>query len=364
MSTTRLTLACFVTAVLLLGMFFCTLAQAETVTITGTVLTPDGQPAAEARVFVLYRAPDVPAFAVAEGLSDAQGRFSFTVDSRQPQRRVQVGALKEGFALDWDMVEPGGDVTLQLGADPVTSRGVVTDTEGNGIEGAEVSVTMLQRPNKLGDRRHLVFWEAKILRNLTDKPGRFAFADLPADAGISLCATAEGYATLVVGNVMPPNTFARQQDIQLVLHLEAVISGRVARLGEPISGVRVWSQAVREGNWAEGVTDDQGRYTLQAVQQGTYNVCLEPPEGWTAVAHEGVKCVPGQKIENMDFELIEGGLVTGTVTDAATGQPAAGVGIGAYGPARPFSGLCMSIGGVFLCQAACCRRLFWWSCSS
>ena len=30
------------------------------------------------------------------------------------EQRVQLGALKKGFALDWGLVEPGGRVTLRI----------------------------------------------------------------------------------------------------------------------------------------------------------------------------------------------------------------------------------------------------------
>jgi protocatechuate 3,4-dioxygenase beta subunit len=64
---------------------------------------------------------------------------------------------------------------------------------------------------------------------------------------------------------------------------------------------------------------------------------LDAGEEHVAVAHEGLEAAAGAHLKDVDFELIEGALVEGTVTLADTGQPGVGAGIYARGPARPKS---------------------------
>jgi len=327
--------------ILIVLVFLCLAgpAHAEQVTITGQVLGPEGEAVAEAEVFVLYRSPEVRwPFAVKQRQSDADGRFSFSFDTHKPDRAVQVGALKEGFALDWGRVEAGGEIALKLGANAVTCRGTVTDAQGNPIEGVEVAIGTLKRLAESGTWQHLVFAEAKLFHDITDKTGRFEFAGLSAEAGLSLVAQAEGWATRVIGNVMPPTIFAREQDIELILHPAATISGCVTDDGQPVGGVRVAAQGVNVDGWAEDVSGEDGRYKLAGLPGGTYNVMIyDAPEGLTAAALEGVTVKSGEHLRDADIELTPGGLVQGTVTEAETDQAIAGAHIGAHGPARPES---------------------------
>ncbi len=330
--TTRPNLACLVPAAVLLGVFFCSLASAETVTITGTVLTPDGRPAPAARVFTnwVFLEPKIQRIA-AETTTAEDGSFSLQIHAEgKPHNSGTVAAIKDGLGLGWSRVELDGDQPLEIKLnEEAPLAGLIRNQAGDGIPGATVSAWYVRGDDILDG-----VLSTDQVQATTDTGGAFLLRGLPAGRRCSLMITATGYATLQ----SPSEAVDDAGKLIVVLPLEAVITGTVTRAGAPLSGVRVWSQALREGNWAENVTDDQGRYTLQAVQQGTYNVCLDPPEGWTAVAREGVKCIPGQKIQNMDLELIEGGLVTGTVTDAETDQPVVGFGIAAYGPARPLSG--------------------------
>ncbi len=334
--------------ILIVLVFLCLVgpAHAEQVTITGQVLGPEGQPVAAAGVFVLYRSTkDQWPFAVKQRQSDADGRFSFSFDTHEPDRVVQGGARKEGFALDWGRVEAGGEITLKLSANAVTCRGTLTDAQGNPIGGAEVAIGILQRLGANGTWQHLVFGEAKLLRDMTDEAGRFELLGLPQEAGLSLVAQAEGWATRVIGNVMPPAIFAREQDIELILHPEAVVSGRITREGEPVSGVEIFCQGQDPtSGWNEDMSAQDGTYKLDQLPAGVYNVMVDPPEGLTAEAIEGVTLKAGEHVTDADLELTPGGLVQGAVTEAETGRPIAGARVAAYGPARPHSSAaCQSV---------------------
>ncbi len=330
MSTPRLTFICFVTAALLLGMFFCTLAQAETLTITGTVLTPDGQPTAGARVFANWGVRKTwSRLVTTETTTGDHGSFILQMDyeGRITDFR-RVGAVKPGFGLGPGYIRPDGNekLVIRLSTETV-ARGTVRNADGEPLPGATIGLERLRGPG-------IWLFVNGLMHTTTDAQGSFVFRGLPEGERLTLTASGPGYAQQTLNYELD----GRIDDLQIVLHQESVISGIVQREGQPVAGLKVWCHQPRGLFYAQTVTDQQGRYRLCRLPHGTYNVCLDAPDGWTAAAHEHVELAAPQSIENMDFQLVCGGFVTGTVTDAETGQPLARIRMHAYGPARPLSG--------------------------
>jgi len=90
-----------------------------------------------------------------------------------------------------------------------------------------------------------------------------------------------------------------------------------------------------------GTTDAEGRYRILQLGHGFYNVALlldrTQERQFTACALEKVQVRRGEHLKDQDFALIEGSIITGTVTDSLNGLPIPGVLIGIYGPAHPRS---------------------------
>jgi len=106
--------------------------SAETVTITGRVLDPDGRSLAGCQVVAWT--PDPGMLPVrADTWSGADGSFAVNVDIDGALPYAWVIAFKEGFAPDWAMLVEETEVELRLGADPVSCAGVVTDLDGNPV---------------------------------------------------------------------------------------------------------------------------------------------------------------------------------------------------------------------------------------
>ena len=246
-----------VTWVLLCLLGLAAPGNAEQVTVTGTVLGPDGQPVADCRVLAVYYSAE-PEWVDTEGVTDATGNFSFTLDVWDDYRHISVLAIREGFALDWVAVKSEEPVTLRLGANPVACTGTVVDPEGNPIAGAEVYVQTLRRPDGTDDRQqYLSLRERTFLSDTTDEEGRFEITGLPPGAQVGLTVGAEGWARLWAQSVRP----ASEHKQRFVLQPEATISGRLTHAGQPVANVKVscYGQG-RYGGSVESVSADDGTY--------------------------------------------------------------------------------------------------------
>lgn len=117
---------------------------------------------------------------------------------------------------------------------------------------------------------------------------------------------------------------------------DARISGRVtdAETGRPLRRALVQLQGV---NLAEGrftSTDDHGSYVLDRLPAGTFTIAVTKgsyvPVGtgmsWSFDAPRIVEIAGGQRIRNLDFRLVRGGVIAGRVTDEF-GEPVPNIGV-------------------------------------
>ena len=334
------------------GLALCAASIAEEVTISGRVLTPDGQPAAGAKVVARWmdRHAGMPDLRVEDVCGD-DGSFSLRA-ALDGEHRVwgRVLALKEGFGLGWQSigVEDVAGCIITLNTEAPLRGDVRTD------DGAPIAGAVIMAEYVAGETFRDTVFPKEDMSTTSDDAGAFALGDLPAGRSARLSVAATGYACMR----WDPAALGEDGLLHIALQPEAVIAGTVTRDGQPVPGVRVGAAETNasEGSrrndgggeapgGADAVSDDAGHYRIEGLCEGEYNVCLDlgdDPE-WTAIAHEGLKCTPGAVIEGIDFTLIKGGFVTGIVTNAATGEPMADRWVACYGPARPMSqGWCES----------------------
>jgi protocatechuate 3,4-dioxygenase beta subunit len=107
----------------------------------------------------------------------------------------------------------------------------------------------------------------------------------------------------------------------------ASISGKVTVKGKGVPGIKITAQdPVFRGGWEtarfRATTDESGEYRISNVPAGTYHLMphaiaftLENEQSTTALV-----VGDGETIENINFALVRGGVITGKVTDAE-GQP-------------------------------------------
>ncbi len=125
------------------------------------------------------------------------------------------------------------------------------------------------------------------------------------------------------------------------------ISGRVTDevTGEPLAGICVWAHVKPTGQ-VGAVTQRNGTYRIGGLEQKTYEVRFEPcrTEGYASEYYNdrpfGLEDRVQPPASGIDAALGPGAWISGRVTSALTGEPLAGVCVGAEPPnneAKPVS---------------------------
>ncbi len=323
------------TIICLLALLSAAAAAPDEVTVSGRVVGPDGEPIAGARVGVVTAVR--PTVAWIDTRSADDGSFEVAIEGPMPEGACLVAARAEGFAAGGAIGVIGQRLEVTLSDDPGSVSGTVSGPDGEPLEGVKVRVFVLYAEGEAPLGAWFEGWDGAP-QALTDERGQFTIGDLPRGQKVALAAEAEGLAEWRAMDLTAWPVVGQDVPVSMAMEPEAVITGRVTRQGEPAAGVAVNAQAQHPGvGRAHALTDNTGRYEMRSLAGGTYNVTIDPPEGWTAAARESVQVASGGRAEGIDLELIRGALVRGTVTWQETGEPVAGTGVGAYGPAGPQS---------------------------
>jgi protocatechuate 3,4-dioxygenase beta subunit len=329
--------------VVALGMMVaCGVASADRVTVTGQVVGPDGAPAPDAKVLVVYVSPAVKRdYTIGRPVCGADGRFSQDVDLLRPEYPVVVIATRPGSALGWAEATAAGGwrAAVALGADAVTSRGSVTDLEGRPIADAEVKTLSFMATTVEGRRpRQVPLPQADFPPTKTDENGAFALSGFPRDVQLQLSVLAEGrergYRFVPAG--------AGEAEARFVLDREAVISGRVTLRGEGVAGVELLCRGQERQDDKGGVatTGEDGRYRVKSLSAATYTLHVREPYDGTAtsvarpVTNLALKA--GEIRAGVDLELTPGAVVKGTVTDAGDGKGVGDISLEAWAMEYPY----------------------------
>ena len=105
----------------------------------------------------------------------------------------------------------------------------------------------------------------------------------------------------------------------------STISGKVTMKGNGVAGILVGVRLPQSGRREAAVvteTDEQGKYRLSNVAPGQYEVLLGAPQYVLTGVDRTKNLIVGEAetIENVDFSIVRGGVITGKVTDA-DGRP-------------------------------------------
>ncbi|MED4456369.1 carboxypeptidase-like regulatory domain-containing protein, partial [Metabacillus fastidiosus] len=274
-------------------------------TITGTVTDAfTGNPIANALIQVF----NSQGILINSTLSDNNGQFSVT---GLPEGALTVQASANNFASQVQTVTltPGETETVNfsLPPNPASISGTVTDSlNGNPIAGALVQA-------------FLVGTTIPVRSTLTDSNGNYVLTGLN-EGEYRLEISDDNYASFISRIVLAPGE-SRTLDASLAPN-PATIQGRLvdAQTGEPIAGAAVITVLSNSGIIvASTQTDQNGQYVLTGLAPGTYNVVFSADNfaGQTST----VTLTAGET-ETINASLTPNpATITGTVTDAFTGNP-------------------------------------------
>src|SRR5262249_37303544 len=250
----------------------------------GRVIDPGGKPCVGAKLFVCDHAGKSVA---PQPATDGDGRFRFTLAATDAPGSRFLLATADGLGLDWAGLRParaGADLTLRLPAD-VPIRGSVVDLEGKPVVGAAVRIVELTTSKSGTLDEFLKQWAADKEKTPTGP----AFHLLTEKQLWS----PEALRQLAAATTGPDGTF----------RLTGIGRDRGLMLG--VRGPGIADHSV-------GVVPRRD-FPVRPVGQG--QVALSGPEPTVAVA-------PSKPI-------------MGTLRDAQTKQPLAGIRVLAYTPDRP-----------------------------
>jgi protocatechuate 3,4-dioxygenase beta subunit len=292
--------------------------------LSGRALDQAGQPIHGATIYVVSTNGSPPKL-LGEATTHANGRYEFKdlplpeTRSAKPADEYQSGCFQvfgkaPGHAFSWRgmqflSVNPGaarkrgffaGD-TIELDltfAAPQRIHGRFIDEMGIPIADVKVQLGKCDFIHTAGKEDHVnfrEFWAAyqaaevmpEQLRTTTDAEGRFEFNSVPPGivGRLDLAHPQFANVSLYTATEIPhPKTYQEQPvvDLPIDLTLYSVRSIPVlverADTREPLSGVRILGrQDLASGNYAMGVSDENGKLTLK-LPPGRYKLEGDPPK--------------------------------------------------------------------------------------
>lgn len=321
---------------------------AATVPVTGRVVDGDGRAVTGAEVMLAEGTTPIrntprgristpavlasPAI-LARGKTDAQGRFRVELPRRSSDLEYRVRPLvlwgwSAGRApalrtIPDEWPEDGEDVTLTLSSPPPLPVRVV-DPDGRPVSGAEVA------PGQVRGRR-LPLELVEHLAATTDREGRATLAGAAAEALDEVRVVAGPFGAQVVRTPRPDADGVRTIALAPVGRVEGRLTADDARAvaGVPLrlrSSVDDLDAEAGVGGVAEVVSDAEGRFTVPALAAGTLAVSFRPhgelPYRGDYLDRRPVE--PGATT-HLEIPLQPAVRVTGTIREAGTGAPLAGV---------------------------------------
>jgi protocatechuate 3,4-dioxygenase beta subunit len=248
--------------------------------VSGTVVTPDGKPAAGIKVigFTMPDRHDIDSHSFPETITDANGGFRLNLAKGCP---AVFWLLPKGHALATHVIGTRrgdmGRMTLGTGA---VVKGRVVDEEGKPVHGVWVNAAMIDGPG----REILVQLADPLERSaLTDEEGEFTLAPLPAGECLVVVSERPGdrlqdrQALRPLSNVFRHTRLKLNGESTVPLEIRAVpqvvVEGQYRdRFGKPRSGHQPYllgeiddkTLGDQHGYVAYGVIDEGGHFVVRA----------------------------------------------------------------------------------------------------
>ncbi|MGE5611279.1 MAG: carboxypeptidase regulatory-like domain-containing protein [Bacillota bacterium] len=318
-------------------------------TFVGTITTTTGTPIASARVSLILpasieRVRPLLRRTNASVLTQPDG--SFRLESPEPvdlrDGLTQLVIEAQGYAINSAQIakQDAASTTDAVRVSPIRMKPEAQlhvpfiGPDGKPVAGLKVV------PNFVRDRNwpDLGWWTLSVpqdvqdrLAQRTDADGVCTLRSMPRESVVTLNIEDDRFAQLSYENRVPIGNEATATAAPIRLKRAASIKGRVVfgDTNKPVAGVLVSAGSdVRSPlGFGQAVTNDQGEYHIKQLSATTYGVRVFPePElakSWTAAPIAELRITEGEQRENIHFQLIKGGVITGRVVlkDTRQGVP-------------------------------------------
>jgi len=313
------------------------------------VVDPQGKPVAGVEV-VLFQLTE-PAFKMN---TDHDGRV--VLDQRRADDWFSLMARGSNAVAGVTHYPPiplkGGtaEEPLVLTLTPLDHKvtGSIVDPQGRPIAGVRVvgRGLNLEESNFFVSRRQLEQEGYPLGSSVTDAEGRYTLT-LPARTDAVLSALHPRWVSPWI--VVP---FEAEVMDPITLQPAGGITGRVGdtTTGAPVAGARLHAQLLDSpnetfGDGGESISDAQGKFTIDSLEAGVYNLCLSYVPGRTqatARALVGVRVRSGEAAPG-DLQVFDGIPLQGVVIDPTTSQPIPDAFVCCHGPAHPRPGTSIDV---------------------
>lgn len=286
--------------------------------ITGTVLTPDGKPAAGVQIAASSSTR-------AKTQSDAEGKFAFLKSGpesggppgQELECMVVARDLERNLAAMLSLDEDATNVVLRL--EPgIVMAGRVTDSQGKGIAKTEIHLSLQT------DRRGVPLTDSIPVHT----NGSFEIKGLPANQRYYVNVRAPGHGqdnrSLASQDTAGPRI--ELDPFELPLADQRVAGVVLDAEDKPVAGASIYTYGPKQPG-KSGRTDAKGRFSIEGVCAGAINLSANVPRGG---GHGSVGAEGGDTNITVRLGLSSGVVhsssagtrkISGTVTDPE-GQPA------------------------------------------
>jgi len=316
---------------------FALLASGPKEVISGRVLLPDGSPAVSASVSLQTSDPDGWQFRL-QTRTRKDGTFKMAVRDLNPGESSIV-IRRPGFVMavvDLDRQNSTGDVQLRTGG-KVNAQFIGPNRLP--VQGSTIRVREVIHRLPDGKDVHITTAPELAMRWKTDMAGSCVLTDLPPGDEVRLEVQDDRCARLSDMDSIHVDPDGKPMTIRYEMGLAAFISGRVRMDGHPVEGIRVVATSTKDpGTTVETRSNYVGMYRITTLPAGSYTVQAFLPNDLagerTATAREKVEIRSGFFQSAVDFNLVVGQTICGTVMDSE-GRPVVNEYVNFYGPAHP-----------------------------